>query len=602
LWDLRTARNLLTLGEHTNDVNCVAFSPDGKSLASASDDKTIKLWNVIGVVPPPLESVPTEKFPPLVTAIVSFVEPSGNNLLDGNETATIRLDFSNAGKGPAYNLTAKLDMSGDIKGITADKQKTIATLEPEHKDAMEFKISADRSVVNGQVKFDFILTEGKGYDPPPVSITINTQVFRAPELVFVETGIRDDPSENSMGNGNRIIENNETIEATCLVQNRGQGVASGVKAKILFDNRNILSIDSSAALGTLQPGESKSLSFSFTVNSRYSGPPQLPISLELSESYGNYGGIFPLGLEMRKVTLAASEVKVEGTYAEEVVIPSAPSLVSDVDKDIPVGQPNPDAIAVVIGNANYRHFVPTTPNVDFAVNDAQSFREYLIRLFGLKEGNIVLLVNATKGQIEDAFGGANSIQGSRLYNMCKPGKSDVFVFYSGHGAPGLKDQQGYLVPIDANPSNIETAGYPLEQLFRNLSQLESRSTMVVTDACFSGMSQTGALFTGVSPVGIRVQPQAAIPNSVVITAGTESQFATWNYEQKHGMLTYFLLRGLRGAADEDGDGQVQVSELEAFLTDRSDGVPYASRNSPAGQEQIPQIFGQDKSKVIVEVK
>ena len=31
---------------HSNDINSVCFSPDGKLIASGSDDNTIKLWNV----------------------------------------------------------------------------------------------------------------------------------------------------------------------------------------------------------------------------------------------------------------------------------------------------------------------------------------------------------------------------------------------------------------------------------------------------------------------------------------------------------------------------------------------------------------------------
>lgn len=228
---------------------------------------------------------------------------------------------------------------------------------------------------------------------------------------------------------------------------------------------------------------------------------------------------------------------------------------------------NPDGIAVIIGNSNYTG----TGTVLFAHRDAAAFRRYVLDVLGFDAANVIYLRDATQAQMIGVFGNAQDAKG-KLWFYLDPDEgrklSDVVVFYSGHGMPGLNEKTpgAYLLPADANPTNPRLNGYSVDLLYRNLGKLPARTVSVFLDACFTGRGGDGKPHLKASPVIQKAGlPDSVAPNMTVLTAARHDQLAYWDTKAGHGMFTHHLLDALYGGGDANGDGKVTAAEVEKHL-------------------------------------
>lgn len=274
--------------------------------------------------------------------------------------------------------------------------------------------------------------------------------------------------------------------------------------------------------------------------------------------------------------------------------PIVPS--SDVDFNIPkTPMHNPEAIAVVIGISDYLD--TDVPRVEHARQDAAMIRQYLINVLGYDEKNIL---PRDPDQLITAANFKTIIR-QQLPGFLKRDVSDVFVYYSGHGAPSTATQKAFFVPADCNPNFVnDDNGYQLDVFYDDLSRLPCRSLIVVIDACFGGLSGGGGMLVkNASPIFVNVEhPLLGKDNAIIFTASKMDQVSNWYPEKKHGLFTYFFLKGLQGAADLDGDGIVTVGEMERYLLDENSTVPYFSRRE-FQRPQTPQVIGKGKDRVLV---
>ena len=226
---------------------------------------------------------------------------------------------------------------------------------------------------------------------------------------------------------------------------------------------------------------------------------------------------------------------------------------------------NPNGVAVIIGNKEYRN--RDVPPVAYAHRDAEAFKRYVVEVLGFDPANVFELRDADREEMFDAFGRREGTMSHLRAGLARlPEGGDVVVYYSGHGVPGREGGKGYLLPVNV-PPRAAREGYPLDLLIENLGALDkARSVQVFLDACFSGGSHAGFLVQGASPVAMSAaMPTEAAGKVTVLTAAEGSQLASWDDEAGHGLFTHHLLDALYGKGDRDRDGRVTASEAGAYL-------------------------------------
>jgi|GEM_PF-2402352 len=93
LWDAKTKKLIYTFTGHTDTIHSLSFSPDGKTFLSSSDDKTVRLWNV--QTGTKIRIFKDDEDTAVCTAKFS---PDGNTFLSGHQQSTLRLRDINTGK------------------------------------------------------------------------------------------------------------------------------------------------------------------------------------------------------------------------------------------------------------------------------------------------------------------------------------------------------------------------------------------------------------------------------------------------------------------------------------------------------------------------
>jgi hypothetical protein len=139
----------------------------------------------------------------------------------------------------------------------------------------------------------------------------------------------------------------------------------------------------------------------------------------------------------------------------------------------------------------------------------------------------------------------------------------ILFFYAGHGLEINTD--GFILPSDFRQETGAKGGISFKEIKEEFINSKARFKVLLFDACHSG-SVRGRDESGIMTEGFFRSLFPAPKGFAVVSSCNQQEFSYEWKEKGHGVFSYYLLEGLKGYADENRDGFVDLSELHHYLT------------------------------------
>ncbi len=227
-------------------------------------------------------------------------------------------------------------------------------------------------------------------------------------------------------------------------------------------------------------------------------------------------------------------------------------------------------------------------DLNFAVNDAREISNYYINNLNVSEDHIHVLLDK-----EATLYNIKNILGTVLSRKAKK-EDTVIIYFAGHGAmeedPTNPDGDGfekYLLPYDADPDDKFSTSFPFRDIQIIFERIKAERLVFILDTCFSGSAKYGARtlpsFVRASMSESYLDRISKGKGKVILAATDANETSEEDENKKHGIFTYYLIKGLNGEADYDNDGFITIDEISQFVKKE---VPKATNDN-----QHPQTKG-----------
>ena len=236
-------------------------------------------------------------------------------------------------------------------------------------------------------------------------------------------------------------------------------------------------------------------------------------------------------------------------------------------------------IALIIGIENYEGITKAT----YANLDAKYFNEYTRQVFGVKNENIKLLID------DDAtLTKTNVALYKWLAGKIRANQTDLIIYFAGHGLATNDGKELYFLPQDGDPDLLKRTAISRTELFKEIVNLEPKSVTMFLDTCYSGVSrEEETLLATARPIRIVADNEGEIPdNFTIFSASQLNQISSGLKGAKHGIFSYYLMKGLEGKADTNKNKEITNGELLAYMDQN-----VSQKALELGRQQNPSLAG-----------
>jgi hypothetical protein len=243
--------------------------------------------------------------------------------------------------------------------------------------------------------------------------------------------------------------------------------------------------------------------------------------------------------------------------------------------------------ALVIGVKEYQ----SVPKLDCTAADADALADTLVKVGGVPEEQILRITDDRPLKPDHATL-AKKVPEWLASTEIQP-EDTVLLFFSGHGLLGPEETM-YLAPRDIKLNAVKDTALPAAELREQLRTCRAGTKLLLLDACHSGASKS-TLLDGSKLAGAFKYA----PGVVTISACKGDQFSWESKDLGHGLFSHFLLKGLNGAADRDGNGLIDTDEIYRHV---SDNVPLVAQKEFKTSQDPVRWIGPDVTGIPVILK